>query len=152
MFVRWKQGETCGDIDGLYYSKRAYLVRSEWTPRGPRQRVVCYLGSIRQYFGEGVEILIGRWLKEGFWDRAMAALDRAGITGDDRAKVIAELKEVNPECHDEWVAELESDEGGRPLVIGDRQTARLKAMGKERTRKIKVHLREQSSKLKSGRD
>jgi hypothetical protein len=131
MFVRWKQGETCGDIDGLYYSMRAYLVRSEWTPRGPRQRVVCYLGSIRRYHGEGDSIhdkLIGLGLKAEFWQRALAALDRAGITGDDRAKVLASLEWVNPEYHDQHVAEARKR--GIPLEIGDRQKARIRLMAK----------------------
>ena len=105
VFVRWKRKEAFHhsiDYDGTYYTEMACLVRSERTPEGPRQRVVCFLGGIRCYLDRRAwkELKIGWYTKHEFWGRTLAALDRAGIDGDDRAGVLAELEWVNPNSHD----------------------------------------------------
>jgi hypothetical protein len=122
---------------------RAYVVRSERTSAGPRQRVVCYLGGIRQYLDRaGREKLIGPGLKQEFWERAMAVLDRVGIAGDDRTKVVAALEWVNPECHEQWVDEVRKEHTkGPPLEIGDRQFFWIRKLVQHRATQTKQAIR-----------
>jgi hypothetical protein len=103
VFVRWKRRRVFSvDRDGYeHYTETAYVVRSERTADGPRQRVVCYLGGIRWHLddrGREEEISLGG--KRAFWERANTALDRAGIEGDDRAKVLAALGWLDPDQHE----------------------------------------------------
>jgi hypothetical protein len=68
--------------------KSAVLLKSVRTAAGPRQRHICYLGSIR----EGHEGQIGHRI--GFWEAAHKGLDGAGIEGDERARIVAALESV----------------------------------------------------------
>src|SRR6516165_11338953 len=80
VFVRWKRKEAFHhsvDYDGTYYTEMACLVRSERTPEGPTQLVVCYLGGIRCYLDHRAweELKIGWYTKHEFWGQTLAALD-----------------------------------------------------------------------------
>jgi hypothetical protein len=72
------------------WSLSAVLVRSVRTPAGPRQKVVGYLGSIEEAYRDQV----GH--RSGFWGSAEAALDEAGVAGEERARIAAALEAVVP--------------------------------------------------------
>jgi hypothetical protein len=86
----------------------AYLVQSVRTERGPRHRHICYLGSITNPDDTLHEKPgpLGEWLKyelrgeayrhRRFWATALFNLDRAGIAGADREKIIASLQRTVP--------------------------------------------------------
>jgi hypothetical protein len=88
-------------------------VKSVWTPAGPRQRHVCYLGS--SYDSSCAEPK-GRCEWHGgpkavsyhFWKSADRKLAEAGITGDELAAIVAGLERVNCDgiwrgsFHDQW--------------------------------------------------
>jgi hypothetical protein len=79
MFVRWKRREG---------ARSAVLVESVRTADGPRQRYLCYLGSITA----GRERSRANAVK--FWESADRGL--AGIPEAERARVAAELAKAVP--------------------------------------------------------
>jgi hypothetical protein len=135
MYVKWKQG---------YHHRfpcvveSAYVVESYRTPAGPRLRYVCYLGSIAHpkdggwrppYDGfvsfELIEPFIGgeSCRHSQFWATALDNLDRVGIVGEDREKIIASLERVVPRPSEE---EIKSEEEGvrrRRRAAADRAEA-----------------------------
>jgi hypothetical protein len=68
----------------------AYLVESVRTPAGPRQRNICYLGSVR----EGHEQ--SDYCRGSFWRVAAKNLRKAKVAGADLAGVVAKLEAVVP--------------------------------------------------------
>jgi hypothetical protein len=86
MFVRWKRRQSRPG----YRAKVAVLVQSVRTAKGPRLKHICYLGSVE----EGQER--DQWNRRGFWYGVEPNLDKAGITGEDRARILATLEAVVP--------------------------------------------------------
>ena len=89
MFVRWKQRERTrrGHKTGKFVLS-AVLVRSERREVKPRQKVVGYLGSIRE------EAVGFHYHRVGFWGGADRCLDSLGLDGDTRERVEAALATV----------------------------------------------------------
>jgi hypothetical protein len=83
MFLRWKVRRL--EYDALL---SAVVVRSVRTAAGPRQRHVCFLGSVRRS-GDYSH-------PHRFWAEAMAKLDAAGIRDGDRERIEADLERVVP--------------------------------------------------------
>lgn len=100
MFVRWKRraksrrkrltGET---------ALSAYLVSSERVEGKPRQRVVAYLGSIR----ENATHYVGHQM--GFWEAAAPTLDRLELDPETRSAVEASLTRKVPKPTEEGRSE-----------------------------------------------
>jgi hypothetical protein len=108
MFVKWKR------VRHHIYPctvSAAYLVKSVRTPKGPRHKHVCYLGSVTRpddtMWGDkqgkflADEIIAPFTGREGvqhcqFWATVLCNLDEAGIVGEDRDKVIAALERHIP--------------------------------------------------------
>jgi hypothetical protein len=109
MFVVWKWGDHHRFPCSV---QSACVVRSVRTPDGPRQQYVTYLGSITHpddtmwgdskqgkfLTAEIIEPSVGgeRYQHRQFWATALSNLERAGIVGDDREKIIAELERTIP--------------------------------------------------------
>jgi hypothetical protein len=81
--IRWTSKPT-----GAYLAT-ALLVESVRTPAGPRQRLICYLGTIE----EGTTSCSAR---HRFWLSADGNLAKAGVVGDDLARVVATLEAAVP--------------------------------------------------------
>ena len=89
MFVRWKRRKKAvtkrwrrprrrSDAgDSLY----CVLVESRRVNGTPRQKVLCYLGSLDE--GDREKL----WLRVDFWDAVSAKLDRLQLTRRERAKI-----------------------------------------------------------------
>src|SRR5688500_13524914 len=63
--------------DSLY----CVLVETNRVNGSPRQKVVCYLGSLDEGHRESV------WTRVDFWDRATAKLDQLQLTHRERTKI-----------------------------------------------------------------
>jgi hypothetical protein len=138
MFIKWKPGRLTKHCVHWEYSRRlAYVVESVRTPAGPRHRHVCYvasfidLGDPKDYrdTAEGVTMEThGTYAQRcvEFWATALPALDRAGITGADRAKLEADLKRVvdRPDAAAIARARARRDKEDR-----ERRTIRIKTSG-----------------------
>jgi hypothetical protein len=83
----------------------AVLVESVRTPAGPRQKVICYLGSIVER-REGHH---GR--RASFWATADPRLEEAGVAGEGRTRIVAALEARVPRPTAEGLAaeQAESD-------------------------------------------
>jgi hypothetical protein len=96
MFVRWKRYEgalywrSAERRHDYYRARRAVVVQSVRTQAGPRLKHICYLGSISE--GHGHDALQREW----FWGDVEPRLDKAGIAGEARARIIASLEAVVP--------------------------------------------------------
>jgi hypothetical protein len=89
MFVRWKRRERTRQRKGTgEWVKQAVLVQSVRTQDGPRQKYVTYLGSVR----EGHEDL--HWNRLAFWTAVGRNLDRVGVAGALRKRIVTELESV----------------------------------------------------------
>jgi hypothetical protein len=62
----------------------AMLMHSEWTPAGPRQRTVAYLGAVALASADAKRL-------HRFWRDVRARLRAAGITGKDARAVLDRL-------------------------------------------------------------
>jgi hypothetical protein len=93
MFVRWKRRERTR-MNGWErqgtgkWVKTAVLIESVRTEKGPRQKHVCYLGTIREGFESS------HYHCKDFWAAATKGLDAAGIKGRVRRDLEATLKSV----------------------------------------------------------
>jgi hypothetical protein len=99
MFVRWKYGEVWySPILSLHCRpRRAVLVRSVRTERGPRLQHVCYLGSFNEWFdAKPPDRPCPKKADGEFWATAERNLDKAGIAGAERQRIIASLEAVVP--------------------------------------------------------
>jgi hypothetical protein len=89
MFVRWKRRKKAAATpwrrprrrsqagDSLY----CVLVESQRVNGSPRQKVICYLGSLDE--GDREKL----WLRVDFWDAVTVKLDRLQLTRRERAKI-----------------------------------------------------------------
>jgi hypothetical protein len=59
----------------------AFLVESQRINGSPRQKVICYLGSLDVNDREKL------WLRVDFWDSVRSKLDRIELTRRERAKI-----------------------------------------------------------------
>lgn len=89
MFIRWKRrkkaaskplrrprrGSEAGD--SLY----CVLVESKRINGAPKQKVICYLGSLNEGDREKM------WLRIDFWDRVRPKLDQLNLFHSERAKI-----------------------------------------------------------------
>jgi hypothetical protein len=91
MFVRWKRRQrTKRGRETGQWVRSAYVVGGVRTEAGPRQKHICYVGSIHEgYEGHHSH-------RVAFWAGADANLDRAGIAGDDLPPVVAALEAIVP--------------------------------------------------------
>ena len=116
MFVKWRPAKLTRGArggSGLWDGRVrvAHVVESVRTPAGPRHRQVCYVASYRNLDDgnpqpkdiDGAIIMVGRevygserYRAGRFWETATRNLDRAGIAGDDRARIEAALERVVP--------------------------------------------------------
>ncbi len=85
MFVRWKRRERGKAASAGKYLLTAALVRSERRDGKPRQKVVAYLGSIREEWTGEV------WPRKQFWEFADKVLGAAGLDAQTTAKAEAAL-------------------------------------------------------------
>jgi hypothetical protein len=69
-------------------------MQSVRTAAGPRLRHICYLGSVVER-DEQVD-----WDRRRFWHRVEPNLDKAGITGEVRERVLATLEVAVPRPED----------------------------------------------------
>jgi hypothetical protein len=103
MFVRWKrrQRTRTGWVKrkGKYvkaregtgeWVKSAVLVESVRTESGPRHKHVCYLGTIRERSADAYPARVH------FWKSADRNLDRAGLAGSERERIVLVLESVVP--------------------------------------------------------
>lgn len=88
MFIRWKRRKKAVSKpwrrlrrsqsgDSLY----CVLVESKRVNGSPRQKVLCYLGSLDERDRDGL------WTRVDFWDRADAKLNQLQLTRRERAKI-----------------------------------------------------------------
>jgi hypothetical protein len=92
MFVRWnriKLRKYDYGIKDYPVMLKAYVMASVRTEKGPRQKVVCYLGSDHDRGQHASPSL--------FWKYARINLSRSGLSEEDQARVIAEVARVIPE-------------------------------------------------------
>ena len=99
MFVRWKRQALTGRSVKYYASKgrskdklTAILVESHRVDGRPRQRFVCYLGTIREW------TVLDRvyWHLVDFWISADKKLDDLQIDQDARQKIETKIAERIP--------------------------------------------------------
>ena len=105
MFVRWKRRKKAISKpwrrlrrskfgDSLY----GVLVETNRVNGSPRQKVVCYLGSLDEGHRESV------WTRVDFWDRATAKLDQLQLSRRERAKIEESISRVVSRVPDEEAA------------------------------------------------
>src|SRR5262245_21096750 len=85
MFIRWRRRRR---KDGRW-TRSAALVHKVLTPEVPRSRHVCPLGSLDEDEPEGRA-------RTRFWTSVRENLDRAGIVGRQRQRVVDALEKSLP--------------------------------------------------------
>ena len=101
MFVRWKSRQTKHAGSWAEYSRNqgkpapkllsAVLVESRRVDGKPRQRVVAYLGSVRDDAPTGDD---GAWRRRAFWRSVDGKLDGLGLEAGQRDAIEAKLAAV----------------------------------------------------------
>lgn len=89
MFVRWKKRKKATTRPGRKPRRRSdagdslycVVVESHRINGLPRQKVVCYLGSVDDAFREKL------WARVDFWDAAIPKLDRLPLTRRERDRI-----------------------------------------------------------------
>jgi hypothetical protein len=87
----------------LYRAKSAVLVQSVRTDKGPRLKHICYLGSVPEGGARSQDS------RESFWHGVEPNLDKAGITGADRERIIATLEAAVPRTEPRPPYDLEAE-------------------------------------------
>jgi hypothetical protein len=96
MFVRWKRYKGAYSWQSAerrydyYRARSAVVVQSVRTAAGPRLKHICYLGSISE--GHEHDALQREW----FWGGVERNLDKAGIAGATRERIVARLEAIVP--------------------------------------------------------
>ncbi len=96
MFVRWKRRKKAATRTGRRPRRRSesgdslycVLVESLRVGGEPRQKVICYLGSLDEGNREKL------WLRVDFWDVVSAKLDRLQLKAAERTKLEDEIGRV----------------------------------------------------------
>lgn len=110
MFVRWKRRKKAVSKpwrrlrrskagDSLY----CVLVESNRVNGSPRQKVVCYLGSLDEGHRESM------WTRVDFWDRATVKLDQLQLTRRERANIEESISRVVSRVPEEEAATFRRD-------------------------------------------
>lgn len=86
MYVRWRRHKRAEKRGEDRWLLAASLVESQRVGGKPRQRTICYLGSIRE--DRLSEVGPRRW----FWESAEARFDRASIPNYDWPQIAAVLE------------------------------------------------------------
>ncbi|HEU4712585.1 MAG TPA: hypothetical protein VFS76_13515 [Pyrinomonadaceae bacterium] len=89
MFIRWKRRKKAATRRGRQISRRddpgdslyCVLLESQRVNGVPRQKVICYLGSLDENDREKL------WLRVDFWDMVDGKLTKIGLTRRDKAKI-----------------------------------------------------------------
>jgi hypothetical protein len=85
MYVRWKRQLRSGGLNGGHTSLTAVVVRSERVEGRPRQRIVCYLATIREdRISEGVDLV-------RFWESVRSHLAAAVPDQETKAHLSAQV-------------------------------------------------------------
>jgi hypothetical protein len=103
MFVRWKRRKKAVTKPGRRPRRRSdagdslycVLIESRRIEGKPRQRVVCYLGSV----DEGR--LDKTWLRVDFWDDIKPKLDRLSLTRTERQRIEDSIQQIVPRVPEE---------------------------------------------------
>jgi hypothetical protein len=66
------------------------LVESIRTAQGPRHQHICHLGSLDERFRDE------HWQRLFFWATAHHNMDKSGVTGETRERIVATLESVIP--------------------------------------------------------
>ena len=120
MFIRWKRRKKAKPTPGRRRRWRSdagdslycVLIESQRVNGVPRQKVICYLGSLDENDREKL------WLRVDFWDAVDAKLARLDLTRRERAKieesigrVVARVPEAEVAAfrleREKWLLELE---------------------------------------------
>lgn len=111
MFIRWKRRKKAASKplrrprryseagDSLY----CVLVESQRIDGVPRQKVICYLGSLNEGDREKM------WLRIDFWDRVRPKLDQLNLLPRERAKIEQSISLVVAPASAEEVAVFEKE-------------------------------------------
>lgn len=106
MFIRWKRRKKAATKpwrrprrrseagDSLY----CVLVESQRINGSPKQKVICYLGSVDE--GDREKL----WLRVDFWDGLLAKLDQLELTHRERAKIEESIGRVVSRVPDDEAA------------------------------------------------
>lgn len=89
MFIRWKRRKKAATKPWRQPRRRSdagdslycVLVESQRVNGSPRQKVICYLGSLDE--GDREKL----WLRVDFWDLVSAKLDKLELTSRERTKI-----------------------------------------------------------------
>lgn len=121
MFVRWKRRKKAVSKPGRRPRRRSdagdslycVLIESRRVDGNPRQKVICYLGSV----DEGH--LDKTWQRVDFWDAVKPKLERLDLTRKERARIEGSIQLRVPRVTEEqeeqfkrerrrWLLELEA--------------------------------------------
>lgn len=124
MFVRWKN-RRCKDwrdwhgrVDQTF---SAYLVKSVRVNGKPRQKVIAFLASVREFaldcpWTSGEEkIRCNRTARALFWEQVEARLAQIALMEENRQEVTASLTRVVPQLTAEEHAIYEAEEARRQV-------------------------------------
>jgi hypothetical protein len=112
MFIRWKRRKKAATKPGHGPRRRSqsgdslYCVLVEsWRVRGgvPRQKVICYLGSVDE--GDRERLCV----RVNFWDRLRRCLDQLQIDAPERTKIEASIERVVSRAAEDEAAQFRVD-------------------------------------------
>lgn len=111
MFIRWKRRKKRVTPPGRKPRRRAdagdslycVLVESQRINGLPRQKVICYLGSLDERDREKL------WLRVDFWDAVTAKLDQLQLADRERAKIEEAIERVVSRVPDQEAADFKRE-------------------------------------------
>jgi hypothetical protein len=103
VFVRWKRRKKAATKPGRRPRRRSdagdslycVLIESRRIEGKPRQKVVCYLGSVDE------KHLDKTWLRVDFWDVIKPKLDRLALTRKQRQRIEDSIQRIVPRVSEE---------------------------------------------------
>lgn len=103
MYIRWVHRRHKNETSRNLIFHDAYLVENYRNHQGhPRQRVICFLGNLREFDGE---VPLSEW--ELFLSRAERILAEQAIqTQIDRDHILSRLEQYGPTCTPDDITEL----------------------------------------------
>jgi hypothetical protein len=134
MFIRWKRRKKAATKPSRWPRTRSesgdslycILVESQRINGSPRQKVICYLGSVDD--GDREKL----WLRVDFWDKVVRKLDGLQLTPRDREKIEKSIGRMvsrvpEREAAQEREAEIQREKSAAfPSVGGDALASILK--------------------------